>query len=384
MSRSSSEDRAVSPKISLFFKTFTAKGCLAFVLVACVAFVPMHAYASFISSIGGFFGIGVQAADNTQEVHNSQTIPLMEPVLTPDLKLSKNVPTVNIVDDQALESNISLLGSSDVQDQYISTRKIQTYTIEPGDTLDKISKEFGISKNTIINSNDSLDLKTKLQPGTVIVILPVEGLSYQVKKGDTIGGLAIKFNSSSKEILAYNNIDKPSDLQIGDTIVIPGGVKPKEAPKTTISKAKPKVEIHSPSKSDSAPSANGFIWPFPEGVGRVSQGPHHGGSVDIAAPKGTPIYAVKDGTVLVAKGSGYNGGFGLYVVIDFDDGGQGLFAHMSKVIATPGQVVKQGDLIGLVGSTGRSTGPHVHIEMRGGYKNPYGYLKKGNTSANFK
>lgn len=385
MSKSFSEETAIPPQISIFYKTFIPKGYFAFILIFSTVLLPLQASASFMSSVGGFFGLGAQAADNSEETHNSQTIPLMESALTPDLKLSKNIVTVNIVDDQVLESNISLLGSSDVQDQYVSTRKIQTYVIQPGDTLDKISKEFGISKNTIVNSNDSITLSGKLTVGDVIVILPIEGLSYQVKKGDTVGGLAIKFNSSSKEILEYNDIDKPSDLRIGDTIVIPGGVKPKEAPKTTISKAKPKVEIHSPaSKSDSTPSTSGYIWPFPEGAGRISQRIHDDNAVDIAAPKGTPIYAIKDGKVLVAKPTGYNGGFGLYVVIDFDTGGQALYGHMSKVASKAGQVVKQGDLIGYVGSTGRSTGNHVHLSLRGGLKNPYGFLKVNNTSKNFK
>ena len=123
---------------------------------------------------------------------------------------------------------------------------------------------------------------------------------------------------------------------------------------------------------------DGYIWPFPLGDGRVSQGLHADNAMDFAAPKGTPIYAIKDGTVLIADGSGWNGGYGLYVVINFNDGAQALFGHMSKVIAKAGQAVKQGDIIGYVGSTGKSTGSHTHISYRSteGKPNPYRFLPK--------
>jgi len=125
--------------------------------------------------------------------------------------------------------------------------------------------------------------------------------------------------------------------------------------------------------------SNDYIWPFPEGVGRVSQGLHADNAYDFAAPKGTPLYAIHDGTVLISHPTGYNGGYGLYVVIDFTDGRQAIIGHMSKVVSRAGDVVKQGDIVGYVGSTGKSTGPHTHIGFHGTLSNPYNGLKVNST-----
>jgi murein DD-endopeptidase MepM/ murein hydrolase activator NlpD len=397
------KDIAVGSKISIFNKPYTQKVCFTLVVLTAITFSPMQAQASLFSSIGEFFGIKANAeSDTTNEfIHNSQNIPLMESNLTPELKNSSNSGKMVIVDDQALQADVGPLGTSDIEQKYVSTQKIQTYTVKEGDTLDKISKQFGISKNTLINSNDSLSATGKLKKGQVIAILPVAGVAYDVKRGDTIEALAKKYGSSAKEILSYNDMNSASSLQIGDTIVIPGGKKPivkapiEKAPvikapekkvAEVIQKPVPKEEISLPTepKSNPSPSPSGFIWPLPEGAGRISQRLHDDNAVDIAAPKGTPIYAIKDGRVLIADNSGWNGGYGLYVVVDFDDGGQALYGHMSKVASVAGQVVKQGDIIGYVGTTGSSTGNHVHLSLRDGVKNPYAYLKVNNTSYNFK
>lgn len=400
LSKSANSGQAKSSKIAIFYKLFLQRlafGASAVILLLAPA---TQANAGFFSSLGQILGIGAQAEERSLDSHNSQNIPLMEPSITPELKLGANVRDVLLVDGEALEANTNPMGTSDVEAQYISTQKIQIYKVESGDTLDTISKKFGVSKNSLVSSNDSLPLKGKLKVGQVIVILPVEGLVYEVKKGDTIEALARKYGTTAKDVLKYNNMESASDLQIGDTIVLPGAKKPIaksaeiKAPSAKSPATKPadisapstqdeKEEISAPS-SDAPATSSGYIWPLPLGAGRISQRLHDDNAVDIAAPKGTPIYAIKDGTVLIADDSGWNGGYGLYVVINFDDGGQALYGHMSKVATTAGTVVKQGDLIGYVGTTGLSTGNHVHLSLRGGLKNPYGYLKVNNTSANFK
>ena len=102
-----------------------------------------------------------------------------------------------------------------------------------------------------------------------------------------------------------------------------------------------------------------------------TQGIHGYNGVDLGAPSGTPIMASADGDVIVAKAGGYNGGYGSYVVIQHANGSQTLYAHMSKVSTYAGATVKQGQVIGGVGSTGRSTGAHLHLEIRNGPKNPF-------------
>ena len=389
-------------KIPLFIKHIIGYAVFCVVLIVSLFGIPAQAHAGFFSKI---FGSSAQA-DEQPEIsnpsgltHNSQTIPLLEPAITPDLKAPKDSPAVSaIVEDQALSADMGPVGMDNIDRQYASSAEIKTYTVKSGDSIEKVAKEFGISKNTIIQSNEFLNSKGTLKVGQVLTILPVDGLVYTVAKGDTILGIAKKYGSTSKEILSYNDISNASDIQIGDTIVIPGGEKPAPIVKEKVAEAPKNIPTPAPTTQNevvpvqpepipvqtrnSTVSSSGFIWPLTLGAGRVSQGLHDDNAMDIAAPKGTPIYAPKAGTVLIADSAGYNGGYGLYVVINFTDGGQMLFGHMSKVIAVAGTHVNQGDLIGLVGTTGKSTGNHVHLSARG-MKNPYGGLKKNNTSADF-
>jgi murein DD-endopeptidase MepM/ murein hydrolase activator NlpD len=398
-------------KISLFFKPYLVRVCFSLAIAFAIVGMPNQAHASFLSNIvAKVLGPEIQAAEIPAPagtvIHNSQTMPLLESSsVNPDLKNSTETQApVSIIEDEALASNVGLIGTDTIEKQYASSAEITTYTVKKGDTLESIAKQFGVSKNTLIQSNDSLNSKGTLTVGQVLAILPIDGVAYTVKKGDTVTGLALKYSATTKDILSYNGLEKSSDLQVGDTIVIPGGEKPTiiaEKPKAEVKVPEKKVDVSVPvikedvtitvpsvepkeeQKSESKPSTNGFIWPFPAGAGRVSQRLHDDNAVDIAAPKGTPIYAPKSGTVLIADDSGYNGGFGLYVVVNFSDGGQMLFGHMSKVSATAGEHVSQGEIIGYVGTTGSSTGNHTHLSARGGLKNPYSSLHVGDTSSDF-
>jgi hypothetical protein len=111
-----------------------------------------------------------------------------------------------------------------------------------------------------------------------------------------------------------------------------------------------------------------YINPVPNGY--LTQGSHSYNAVDFGAPFGTPIYAAASGKVVASKTDGLNGGYGLCVVISHGNETQTLYAHMSSNIVTIGQTVEQGDVIGYVGSTGLSTGPHLHFEVYGA-KNPF-------------
>ena len=102
-----------------------------------------------------------------------------------------------------------------------------------------------------------------------------------------------------------------------------------------------------------------------------TQGIHGYNGVDLAAKAGTPVMASAAGTVVVAKSGGYNGGYGNYVVIQHGNGSQTLYSHMSTVSTYVGATVVQGQVIGAVGSTGKSTGPHLHFEIRDGIRNPF-------------
>ncbi len=375
-------------------------------MVICVVGSPKQANAGLFDFLGiGSNNIQASAAvaiADTAPVSNSQTITLPETSINPDVKNIKDSSGSAIVDDEAISPD-GLEGTDSVTNSYISSSdKINAYTVKKGDTLGDVATKFGISKNTILYANTGIKNNT-LKVGQTLIILPIDGVSYTVKKGDTLASIAKAHKADPDDIAQYNDISDKS-LIIGDKIIVPGGIAIKKAEPAPVAKAEKeqhqaktpeKIDNTSDSSSDNIPEntptspaapadiasgsgiTGGYIWPFPSGTGRVSQRLHDDNAYDFSAPKGTPIYAIADGTVLIADGSGYNGGYGLYVVIDFNDGGQAIFGHMSKVATYAGEAVKQGDIIGYVGSTGRSTGPHVHIGYRGGKPNPYRNLPKG-------
>lgn len=380
--------------ISLFTKSYIIKASSFFMVLYLIAGMPTKANAGFFDDlVSSVLGTKVQATDiSTDPVNNSQNIPLSETSIDPDMKNTVAEANVSIIDDDALNPENIQPTDTDSNSYLSSTDKIITYTVEKGDTIGTVADKFGISKNTILYANTNIK-NNALKVGTVLTILPVDGVSYTVKKGDTIASIAKAHKADANDIAQYNDITDES-LMIGDKIIVPGGVVEKKA--EVVKPVFPKVEkeettVNTPTQTETKVEktqasvdqmsggngiTGGYIWPFPKGTGRVSQRLHDDNAYDFAAPKGTPIYAIQDGKVLIADGSGYNGGYGLYVVIDFNDGGQAIFGHMSKVAAVAGEEVKQGDIIGYVGSTGRSTGNHVHIGYHGGKPNPYRNLPK--------
>lgn len=370
-------------KISLFFKHYKGKACISFVILLSIIVTPSYASASFFSNL---FGLGAQAAevapatDDTAVIHNSQNIPLPESSINPDLKNIKDTPPMTIVSNEALLSNTSPLGTDSDLEKYASSEKINVYIVKKGDNLDSIAKKLKVPKSTIIASNADLKKSDALKVGQSLVIFAIKA---PTKDSSTDDKAIAKKKDEVKEVkkiavqpeesnIPTPQVETPPQPQV-PVVTVPVVEAPIEQPQpvqpeTPVSNGQPTGTID-----------GGYIWPFPKGIGRVSQGPHADNAYDFAAPKGTPIYAVQSGTVLIADGSGYNGGYGLYVVINFDDGRQAIFGHMSQVVATAGQVVKQGDIIGFVGSTGKSTGAHCHIGFHGPLGNPYKGLKVNST-----
>ena len=258
--------------------------------------------------------------------------------------------------------------------------QISTYVVRPGDTLSEIAQIFGVSVNTIVWVND-LSRNASLQTGQTLVILPVSGIQYTIKKGDTIQSIAKHYGVDQNEIYQYNDITENSVLNTGDSIIIPDAALESSSVSSVSSgksgstgKSTPKSQWGAPG-TEPAHNTNGPAYPgyysLPIAHGIETQGLHGYNAVDLAAPKGTPIYASAAGTVIISiKNGGWNGGYGNYVVINHPNGTQTLYAHMSKVLTTPGQAVAQGQEIGLVGATGEATGPHVHFEIHGA-RNPF-------------
>ncbi len=247
---------------------------------------------------------------------------------------------------------------------------ISVYVVRPGDTLSVIASMFNVSVNTIIWANNLAGIKD-VHPGDTLIILPISGVKRTVAKGDTLKSLAKKYDADPDEIAQFNGLDSGAALAIGSTIIIPGGEVTTATPAKKKSVAGSVKTSTAPYLGGSGPSHPGY-YRSPVPGARVTQGLHGHNGVDFGAHKGTPIGAAADGTVIIARNSGWNGGYGNYVVVSHPNGSQTLYAHMTNTIVSTGQSVTGGQIIGYVGNTGKSTGAHLHFEVRGA-TNPFGY-----------
>lgn len=246
------------------------------------------------------------------------------------------------------------------------------YTVKPGDTVLGIAQKFGLQPETLMWSNSSIEQNPdRLSIGDQLRILPVDGVLHVVKRGDTLSSIADKYDADMQAIVAYaaNGMSSVDDaLPIGKEIVVPGGTKPFVAPVVGASTA------YAVSRPDGALAGSGnFSWPT---AGYISQG-YWGGhpAIDVAGWLGAPVTAPDSGYVVLA-GGGWNSGYGNYVIVDHGNGFTTLYAHLNSVFVKPGETVSRGQQLGTMGSTGNSTGPHLHFEIRynGVPYNPASYL----------
>lgn len=237
------------------------------------------------------------------------------------------------------------------------------YVVESGDTPTAIADLFGISLDTLLWANN-LTSRSIIRPGDTLTILPVNGVSHTAASGDTISSLAKKYNASTSDIVAYNNLSEDAALTIGDVLVIPGGVRP--APKSVV--VKPTVVT----KNTINAPAGWLIKPAPGYNPRRGSGLHGFNGIDITNSCGTPIVAAAAGLVIVADDIGWNGGYGKYVKVQHPNGVVTLYGHAQELLVGEGVYIGQGEGIALMGSSGRSTGCHVHFEVRGA-RNPFVY-----------
>ena len=289
------------------------------------------------------------------ELGNSQTMDLLQGYININPS-SIGGPIISIVDGTALAAGGDD-ASAFVESGQSGNGQISTYIVREGDTLSAIAQMFGVSANTIVWAND---LKSKtLKIGQELAILPVSGVRHVVKSGDTIATISKKYSANQSDVLAYNGLSTGAKLAVGDEIIIPNG---------EISTSSGSTNVATKITSGLKEAIGYYLRPLIGG--KKSQGIHGYNGVDIAAPTGTAVMAAADGVVMIARASGYNGGYGLYVAIKHDNGTQTVYGHMSKVNVGVGQRVNQGDVIGAVGNTGRSTGAHLHFEVRGA-RNPF-------------
>ena len=229
------------------------------------------------------------------------------------------------------------------------------YEVKSGDTLAIIAKEFGVSENTILWAND-MTSNSDLVAGDKIKILPVSGVAHTVEGGDSIYSVAKNYRANAQGGLdfPFNDVGDDFTLRAGQVLIVPDGTppeKPKAAPTQYLAAANiPVADLGSTQ----------FIWPASGTLNQYFAWYHPG--IDIGNLGGGPILASDGGTVVI---SGWDGsGYGNTIVIDHGNGFTTRYAHMSALYTAVGQTVSKGETLGMMGSTGRSTGTHLHIEVR--------------------
>jgi murein DD-endopeptidase MepM/ murein hydrolase activator NlpD len=287
---------------------------------------------------------------------NSQTMRLLQGARNLDPNPARGGGEVLIADNSALMAESGPSGTqADIEDEPGSD-EISLYVVREGDTLSQIAQMFKVSVNTIRWAND-IGAGRAIQPGETLLILPISGVRHTVKAGETLQSIVKKYEGDMGEVLSYNGFLEGVKLSVGSVVVIPNGVL-----------AAPKVQGGQTTRGVSGPSIAGyFIRPV---TGIRTQGLHGFNGVDLAGAVGAPVVAAASGEVIVSRTSGWNGGYGIYVVIRHSNGTQTLYAHLNSSIVGVGSSVVQGQVIGYVGMTGRTTGPHLHFEVRGA-KNPF-------------
>ncbi len=332
---------------------------LALIISLSILFVPVPAHAGLFSLFGDIFKKIV-----TEEVYkktlNSQNIALLQAALNYDPNPQRGGGDIMVVGGSALLPEAGPLGTLvDIENFSPTSDNISIYMVREGDSLSEIAEMFGVSTNTVIWANN-IARGDLIRVGQTLVILPISGVKHAVAKGDTLESIAKQYNGDVDEIARFNDIPKARALAVGETIVIPDG--------ELGTAVRQKYNIPATYGTD-GPSYDGY-YQRPLVGGRKTQGLHGFNGVDIGAPFGTPIYAAAGGIVIVSRTSGWNGGYGQYTVISHPNGTQTLYAHLGSVIVFDGDPVSQGQIVGYVGSTGRSTGPHLHFEVRGA-RNPF-------------
>lgn len=246
--------------------------------------------------------------------------------------------------------------------------KIYDYTVLEGDTVASIAQKFGVSEDTIRWQNNLT--KDKIKVGEILEILPVTGVSHKVQKGDTIYSISKKYDTSAQGIVdfPYNSFsnDETFELAIGQIVIVPDGVKP------AAQQTSPRIRQLTPDAGTVVASGE-FVWPTGGSITQRFAWYHPG--IDIANSAAPGVVAADAGVVLVPPFMA--GGYGNYIIIDHGNGYRTLYGHLNTIYVSSGQTVKRGDLIGKMGSTGRSTGTHLHFEIskNGAKLNPLTILK---------
>jgi murein DD-endopeptidase MepM/ murein hydrolase activator NlpD len=268
--------------------------------------------------------------------------------------LSRELVSFALPQSNSLDSMDELLAHEGTLPEFVFTNPVtfSTYSVRSGDTILGIGLRFGLKNmSTLISVND-IDNVRQLRAGQKLTIPSIDGIIYQVKNNDSLTGLSARYNITVEDILDVNDLAS-SVLTSGQRLFIPGV----QLDTATLKKALGEQFMVPLAGSWRLTSLVGYRRDPFTGVRQYHNG------IDMAAPQGTPIRATMGGTVV---STGYSNVYGNFVLLNHGNGYQSMYGHMSKILVRKGNVVGQGTQIGLVGSTGYSTGPHLHFTL---YKN---------------
>lgn len=313
---------------------------------------------------GEINGVGDTAVSAADSASLTSATPTLAPAYTPGA-----LPILNDIGLAPAPQPLTYQGR-------LPQHEWQIYIVERGDTPNAIAARFGIEPATLLGGNPRLSEESNaLQTGLELIILPIDGVLHDVQPGDTVEGLADLYSVPVEDIIAYeaNNLEFPYRLYPETQIMVPGAVR----------------EIFVWNPPDLA-SVGGTSWEgrtirpiivgtgtfvYPVGSTNFTQYYWYGHrAIDIGLPEGNAVYASDTGTVTYAGWNTY--GYGNLIVVNHGNGHETFYAHLSSINVSPGQIVYQGNLIGLSGNTGNSSGPHIHFEIRlnGNQDDPCWYL----------
>lgn len=369
-------------KISLFIKSYTRK-VVSVVFILTIFFLtsfPVSVKASFFDSISNLTSgltamvLGSEVVADEKDVlsnkeentTNSQNMDLSissESCVNPDLiAVNSSTDLFAVQSDSFIYNEGSYVPDVKFEKSPISDQ-IRIYTVEEGDTLSEIAETFDVSVNTIRWENKISG--NTISIGKKLNILPVTGVKHIVVSGDTLSKIASKYDALKEDILIFNGLTNDSLLKKGDVIFVPNGIIKQAVVKSSGSS--------SYKGSSSSTITSGYYIRPTTGPITSPYGPRKGSyhyGIDIGNVRGTPIVASASGTVVqfisyCKEGvSSCGGRYGNYITIQHENGQRTRYAHLQKInVSVVGQYIKQGEKIGTMGNTGRSTGPHLHFEI---------------------
>lgn len=357
-----------------------------FIIHATVIVLTLGVAFNNVSARGS--GLGEIASDSimgafTTDENNSDVIETAPPVkvtyfdknnaISPEVSFEAELGT-DVSADPAITDAGNALTVPTLSEEGVPQRSdVTTYVVQNGDTIGGIANRFGITQRTIQNAN-SMSNADFIKPGQELLIPPITGVLHKVAKGDTVASIATKYKVEAQEILDFNHLADASAINVDQTIIVPGGQIP-EVPVERPAQTRPGRPGYTGPVPGPAPTIGGGKLNWPTSGRKINQYFRYGHTgIDVECNYSNPIYAARAGTVSAVIYARY--GYGYHIIINHGGSLQTLYGHNSKIFVKPGQKVAQGQSIAMCGSTGRSTGTHVHFEtiVNGRKVNPLSYL----------